>query len=184
MVADPEFSRIVKIDDIGPGELKLELRADVPALAGVAERLGLSRLKELSAKVTLSRQDQHDTRVCVDFSANLVQCCVVSLEDVATEIVDTFSVIYSSERGPSDEDDDVVIDAFEDDPPEPVIDGCIDVGELVVQHLSLVIDPYPRAPGAVAPEGSEEALAEEDEAASKNPFAVLKRIRRGSSGDE
>ena len=39
----------------------------------------------------------------------------------------------------------------EEDPPEPIRAGRMELGELVAQHLSLALDPYPRKPGAELP---------------------------------
>lgn len=180
MVADPEFSRFVEVDDIGPKELKFELQAGEPALRGVADRLGLERLNVLTAKVTLRRRGRDGIRVSVDFSADLVQSCVISLESVPSVVTDKFSVICGDETGESD-DTNVVIDAMVDDPPEPIVDGRIDVGELIVQHLSLAMDPYPRAPGVIAEEGGVvENIAVGDsgnEIESESPFSVLEGLR-------
>ena len=40
----------------------------------------------------------------------------------------------------------------EEDGPDPIIDGKIDLGELAAEHFALALDPYPRKPGvAFAP---------------------------------
>jgi hypothetical protein len=180
-VTDPEFHRLVRVEDIGLKELRLDLRAAPPALRGVAGRLGLERLNALSAKVSLCRRGREGIGVSVDFSADLVQFCVISLESVPSVVTETFVVICGVETDELD-DRDVVIDPMVDDPPEPIVDGLIDVGELIVQHLSLAMEPYPRAPG-VAP--LEEQDASENKAAgaddegivSESPFSVLKGLR-------
>jgi hypothetical protein len=184
-VADPDFSRIVMIDDIGPTELILDLRAGQAALEGVASRLGLERLEVLSSRITVRRRGRDGARVSVDFSANLVQCCVLSLEEVPSVVSESFSVLFGGEDGEAD-DRDIVIDPLADDPPEALLDRRIDVGELVVQHLSLMIDPYPRAQGAViSKEGHRDGMpgGEADDTAEENPFAVLKGVPTSDDGD-
>ena len=62
----------------------------------------------------------------------------------------------------------VVLDAEAEDV-EPLVAGAIDIGEAVAQQLSLALDPFPRAPEALAlsaepPQGE----------AVDSPFAVLK----------
>lgn len=183
MISDPEFSRVVKVDDIGSKEMKIELQAEEPALRGVADRLGLERLNVLTAKITMRRRGQEGIRVNVDFSADLVQSCVMSLKSVPSLVADTFLVICGDEIDELD-DTNVAFDPMVDDPPEPIVDGRIDVGELIVQHLSLAMDPYPRAPGVTsADEGSAvENVAEggdDEETESESPFAVLEGLRVG-----
>jgi len=84
---------------------------------------------------------------------------------------------------PKDEDE-IEIDPniSEEDIPEPMFNGRIDIGELAAQHLSLALDPYPHAEG-VEFEGFGEADEDEDgddpdEPEKPNPFAALERLKR------
>ena len=57
------------------------------------------------------------------------------------------------------------------DPPEPIINGLIDLGRLATDALFLAIDPYPRKPDVVF----EQAVA--DDSPEDHPFAALKVLR-------
>ena len=59
--------------------------------------------------------------------------------------------------------------------PEPLVDGQIDLGEVVAQFLAVAMDPYPRKDDAELPESiqSEEAA----EADKPNPFAQLAGLK-------
>ena len=57
------------------------------------------------------------------------------------------------------------------DPPEPIVNGIIDLGRLATDALFLGIDPYPRKPDAVF-EPPVEADDPED-----HPFAALKALQ-------
>ena len=59
------------------------------------------------------------------------------------------------------------------DPPEPFVNGVIDLGRLATDALFLAIDPYPRRPDAVF-----EPLAEVKDPAA-HPFAALKTLQSG-----
>jgi hypothetical protein len=49
---------------------------------------------------------------------------------------------------PGDEDKiDIEVKLNEDDPPEPIVDGIIDLGAVTLEFLALALDPYPRKPG-------------------------------------
>ena len=62
----------------------------------------------------------------------------------------------------------------DEDEPDPIIEGKIDLGALAAEFFALGLDPYPRKPGA-----SFELNAKPEPADS--PFAVLaKRAKRGS----
>ncbi len=69
----------------------------------------------------------------------------------------------------------VEIDPNADDPPDPIEGGRIDLGALVVEHLALEIDPFPRKPGVVfePPAGGE----------PPSPFAALRDFKaKGEEG--
>jgi hypothetical protein len=61
------------------------------------------------------------------------------------------------------------------DPPEPIVDGVIDLGRLATDVLFLAIDPYPRKGDAVF-----EAPAEIVDPA-EHPFAALKALQTGGA---
>ncbi len=57
------------------------------------------------------------------------------------------------------------------DPPEPIVNGVIDLGRLATDALFLGIDPYPRRPDAVF---EPPAVAADPE---DHPFAALKALQ-------
>jgi hypothetical protein len=61
----------------------------------------------------------------------------------------------------------------DEDDPDPVIDGKIDLGSLTAEVFALGLDPYPRKPGVELVAPAEQALAD-------SPFAALaaKRSKR------
>ena len=61
----------------------------------------------------------------------------------------------------------------EHEDPEPIVDGRINLGELVTQYLSLAIEPYPRS------EEAKKILEENNNSmpARENPFAALKTLK-------
>ena len=186
--AMPEFSRPVKVDAADADGMALSLEANVAECTALAERLDLWSLSDLRAELSCRRTAEGLIRLNVQFSANVIQSCVVSLDLVTGQIVDRFSVLCEGdgarrpERG-ADVDGEFFLDPFGDDPLEPLADGKIDVGELVAQHLSLALNPYPRASGMEGkvdiayPEydGDPGGVNEERE----NPFSALAACRAG-----
>jgi hypothetical protein len=75
----------------------------------------------------------------------------------------------------------------EQDDPEPITDGKIDLGELVSQFLSLSINPFPHAPGVELPEEQEgDGPVRMSAGNAPNPFAALKdwKARRDTEGSK
>ena len=169
----PEFSRPVAIDEIGPEGVAPEVEADPAERAALARRFGLVSLDLLKAWATVFPVSRSLFRVEARFEAELVQTCVVTLDPFPVRVEDAFSALFG-EGGPGlaalvsgDEDE---------DEPEPIEGGAIDLGETVAQHLALALDPYPRKPGASLP--TEYAAGAEEAASGRvKPFAGLAALK-------
>ncbi len=103
-------------------------------------------------------------RLSAELDAEVMQACVVTLEPVASRVEEEFSLLY----GGVEETREVVLDA-EAEIVEPLEDGVIDIGEAVAQQLSLALDPFPRAPEALALPPSRR----QEPPSRYSPFAVL-----------
>jgi hypothetical protein len=63
----------------------------------------------------------------------------------------------------------------DEEPPETLLDGKLDLGAIATEFLLLGIDPYPRKPGA------EFAPVKADDASAK-PFAALEALKKRPGG--
>ena len=161
-----------KIPDTG---LHREIEADPVAREAMAE---LAEVREiLSAHATFDVTLGRDGRVHVAgrVRARVGQTCVVTLDPIETEIDEAIDLEFAPpEQIPQLSD---LVDAAEEgeeeipDPPEPIINGMIDLGRVATDALYLAIDPYPRKPGAVFEPKLEEVDPEE------HPFAALKALQ-------
>lgn len=140
----PEFSRPVEATRLNTPQ---RLKASEAECAAIAERLRLPEIASLEAELMLKRGRGDLVYVEGELRAALSQVCVVTLEPFATEIAAPVDATYTDGEGPLLNEN---LTLAEDDPdmPEPIINGKIDLGELVVQTLSLALDPYPRKAGA------------------------------------
>lgn len=178
MLATPEFSRTVSIDELSTGELQRHLSASQQELVALAERFGLAGLTGLEADAHLRAEEQGKIRVKVTFTADVLQSCVVTLEPVSARLNEEFEVVFAPETGDAGLDrDEIVIDVTETDPPEPLIGDSVDIGELVAQHLALAIDPYPRKAG-VDWRPDEATEPADDDGQAESPFAVLAGLKK------
>lgn len=175
----PEFSRPIRADQVGRGPRRRRIEATPAECARLARRLGVAELKRLTAELALQRGAGGRIELTGEFEAELVQLCVVSLEPVPARIAERFSFeLVEPPPGGEPEVVETVIALDAGEPPEPIRDGVIDLGEAVVQQLAVAIDPYPRAPDAVAGwPGKESEHA--DPAAGRHPFAGLDSARKG-----
>ena len=112
--------------------------------------------------------------------AEVTQSCVVSLEPIEATVDEPVDVRFAppkaADRKASEEQEALTLSLAEEDEPDPVIDGKIDLGALAAEFFALGLDPYPRKPGAILDE--ESANSEPTD----SPFAGLAQ-RAKSGGD-
>lgn len=177
VVPRPEFSRPITVDAVSDRPLTKELAANADERAALARRFGLVSLDRFEASLEL-RLERGSTaiRVLGRFEADLVQSCVVTLAPVPARLVETVDLLYSLGGRGESQGEEVLIDVDQDDPPETIGPGGLDLGEALAQQLAVALDPYPRAEGAdiEALEWSASADAEGDE----GPFAALAQLRQ------
>lgn len=171
-----EFSRPVPVEQIGVQETARKIAANAAERARLADRFDFVALDRLEAELWLQRQGS-TVRVRGRLVADLTQTCVVTLDPVPASVEQEVNVLFSAGR--DDGAAEHVIDMAAADPPEPIVGGCIDLGETVAQQLAMAVDPYPRSPAAaaVAAEAADEpaVVVGSDRV---NPFQVLTRLRK------
>lgn len=151
----------------------------------VSKRLGIVSIEELVATVKMERNTSNQViYVHGELKAKITQNCVVTAEPLEEDVSGEFEGWFADttqavsfekvrrERLSQKEQEDLPI-MDESDDPEPIIEGKIDIGELVVQNLSLQLNPYPKKQGVnLGLEASEDQ--ENDQYDYTNPFAKLK----------
>ncbi len=143
----------------------LDLLADDQVRAKIASVAGLIAVKELEAHFDLVRIGKEGLRVRGQVTGLVAQACVVTLERVENRVTEPVDVTYLPADAATGAT--ATVHTLEDeDPPEFLRDGTIDLGTLAVEFLLLGLDPYPRAPGAALPEPAAE---QHDD----RPFAAL-----------
>jgi uncharacterized metal-binding protein YceD (DUF177 family) len=138
--------------------------------AALARRFGLVAIARLEAELRLEA-DGAAIDAVGRLSADIVQSCAVSGEDLPVTIDEPLTLRFVPERAIADEE----IELAEDELDEiPFAGHLFDLGEAVAQSLALAVDPY-----AVGPE-AERARKEAgllDESAG-GPFAALAALKR------
>jgi uncharacterized metal-binding protein YceD (DUF177 family) len=149
-------------------------QADLPAIAAF---LGVASVEALEASYSLSRNGE---RVKLEgiIKASLHQSCVVTLDPFPIELNVPIKLDFAPEAeiaamAKPSEDDEIDIEVLlnEEEPPESIVDGVIDLGAVTLEFLALSLDPYPRKPGVAFSEPAPETPAE-------SPFAALLQLKR------
>ncbi len=158
------FSEIVRVNEIGAG-LERHLVPDDAAKTRIIKALDLASLTTFEADLKVA-----PARVGWTLSgrvkAKLEQTCGITLEPLPVEIDERFSVDLVEAVEPEPDEIEVTL---EDDAPDVIEDGRIDLGQYAVEQLALTLDPFPRKPGA--------EFVQPEEPAEISPFAVLKAFK-------
>ncbi len=174
-----EFSRPVRISDMGKAGLEFPTTASEAERAALAKRLGVLSLNDLEVQIRVQHWRKGGAQLTAQVKGNWTLECVVSLEPFDQSFEDTLEVQYADPRDkilmPGD-DGELILDPSNDDIPEIVEGGSFDVGEAVAQHLGLILDAYPRKPGV--------GFADIDtEPKEKSPFSVLEGFKTAANDD-
>lgn len=169
---EPEFSRHVSAKDLPNLGTSYEIKANDVERAALARRFNLPEIGHLRAEMNLRPVIGGPlVRLTGRLSAKLTRVCGVSLEHFETEVNADFERLYGPESVVHEREED--IDPEADEPPDPFIQGGIDLGEAVAEELSLALDPFPKKPGAAFADITDQ----EEESSRNNPFAVLASLR-------
>jgi len=163
---------VAQIPDTG---LHREIEADRAARDAMAAVAGLREILSASASLDLTLEKAGRVHVAGRVRARVGQTCVVSLDPIENDIDEAIDLIFAPPEQIRElaelVDEAAESDAEIPDPPEPIVNGVIDLGRLATDALFLGIDPYPRRPDAVF-EPMVEAPDPED-----HPFAALKALQ-------
>jgi uncharacterized metal-binding protein YceD (DUF177 family) len=169
----PEFSRPIAIDSLGMIEKTFTIAATPEECQALTGRFGILGVDSLSAVIKMKLKSGGEmVQLRGEFTADVRQTCVITLEPVPQHLEEAFEMLYGPE--PDEDGEEIVIDMDVQDPPEPIVGGCIDIGEAAAEHLALALDPFPRASGAVF-ESSEEPVPEPPK---PSPFAALASLKK------
>ncbi len=177
---EPEFSRPLEVNATKELDAIHPIRATAAERAALAERLGIKSLGSLDAEVRLSSvRNGALIRLSTDFTADVIQACVVSLEPVASRIEASFERLYDPSATPAEIDGEAGL-SLDEALPEPLIGGVLDLGEIITEELALELNPFPRAPGVdfheFLPESGESKEKEDEKPGG--PFAGLAKLVR------
>ncbi len=187
--------RPLDVHKIPDGGLDWTITASSDECVDIAAEAGLEAVGALVA--TFHIQHRAGGRLAVDgtLAATITQTCTVSLEPFETQVERPIELTFApaapvvelpqaftrARRRTSDREREtaparpVVVPGNDDqqDPPDPIIDGRIDLGAAALEFLTLSLDLYPRKPGV---HFDDVVVGDKDEA-PPSPFAALARIK-------
>ena len=187
--ADPDakpaapFSRPYLADSVRDGGDFVKIAATEAECAGLALLLRVVAVRGLSADMKVTRSGRYGVRVTGEVRAHVTQTCVVSLEPFEVACREEIDIRFAPEADSAKAHAKAAAEmkaaiesgaalAVGEDPPDPIIDGKVDLGAVAGEFLGLGLDPYPRRPGAVFAPLSDEPAPLPDRV---SPFAILQK---------
>jgi uncharacterized metal-binding protein YceD (DUF177 family) len=175
----PLLSRTIDTGRIGDAGVAEHIEATEAERAAIAAGFKLIAVDSLSADLDVHRSAAGLIVIDGMVRADVVHTCVVSLEPAPQRIDEPFHLTLapagSKEAPPEPKPGAEILVDPEADLPEPVAGPTIDLGAIVLEHFSLALDPYPRAPGAKLPAEPETGADDPIE----SPFAALAGLKAG-----
>ena len=192
----PAFTRPRDVASVPVKGLSVTIEPVASDYPAIAAQCGVPAVASLRVTYKVMPRAGGRYEVIGDLKARATQVCVVSLEpfesDLTGEIDLTFAPtpavldqwfeIEAPRRGRRGEPEKVArppreaspspVNEDQPDPPDPIVDGRIDLGAIALEFLVLALDPYPRKPG-VAFDG----VAGGDDPPEPTAFAGLARLR-------
>lgn len=166
----------ISVEDIPETGAHVEIEAPDAARADLAKIAGLRGLPHLSAVFDLARRGA-GVHVRGQVHARLSQTCVVTLEPIDNELEEMIDLVFAPKADKADAA--AIADQAPDneEPPEPLVGGQLDLGAIATEFLLLGIDPYPRKAGA-------EFLPMKAETEGGRPFAALEALKKRLGGSQ
>jgi len=165
------WSLPVVVEDIPETGLHIDAEAPAEVRPQLAKLAGLRSLPRISGTFDLMRQGA-GVRIAGRVNARVGQICVVTLEPIESDLEEPVDLVFAPAAASETADHGSADGKTSDkDPPEPLIDGRLDLGAVATEFLLLGIDPYPRKAGAQFG-----ALKSDDDIA--RPFAALEALKK------
>ena len=166
---DLPYSEPVRLHQVAGG-VQRTLEPDAAARARIVKALDLAALDSFTAEMNLAPSPA-GWRLSGRVRASLAQTCGITLEPLPLEIDASFALTLAEAV---DEESEEIVITMDDESPDLIENGQIDLGQYAVEQLALKLDPFPRKPGA--------EFVQPPEPAEISPFAVLKRLRSSDEG--
>lgn len=166
------LSETLRINEIGSSVTR-QIQPQAEICRQIARSLDLLALDSLDAVLTVTPA-REGWRLTGRITAEVVQACGITLEPLPVSIDRDF-VIDLVDRLPDGESDREIEVSVDDDAPDLIENGKIDLGQYVVEQLVLSLDPFPRKPGA--------EFVQPPEPVEISPFSVLKQFKRPDAKD-
>ena len=168
------FSYQIIVDKLPKTEQHYVFKADAEGCQRIKEILKIPGVKSFSADIRLILD--HKTNILKLWGraeAELILESVISLEHFSKKYKNEFELTYDTKatlKSQREEEEEISID---DNVPDVVINGKIDLSDIAIEQIALIMEDYPRKEG----EKFDFKPDFNPEEGRQTPFAVLKKLK-------
>ena len=168
------FSYPIKIDELNQNRYKFELNADADELKDITAVLQVENVKMFKAEIFLKLNiKEHLMKVWGNVAAKIELKSVISLENFVKDFDVPFELMFDTKATYQDIKD--MEAGINDDVPDIIENGRINLADRAIEQIALNLDDYPRAEGEVFDFSQ---YAEVEPIKKDNPFAVLEKLKK------
>ncbi|MGH6812816.1 MAG: YceD family protein [Methylocella sp.] len=172
------LTRMLVVETVPDTGLDIRLCANETECAALADAYGLVAVQTFEAGFHVRKQGPQRYKVSGVLHALVTQTCAVSLEPFETLVRAPVDVDFAPSDQPLGEPAGqkkavrgaAAKFAGQQDPPDPIFGGNIDLGALAAEFLAQNLDPYPRKPGVTF----EDTNVGGEASGTDSPFAILR----------
>lgn len=164
--------RLLLVSDVPPGGKTIKVAFSPQECAIVAKQLDLPAVATIAAVLRAEHFGADGVAITGSIDATFSYSCVVSLEPFETAQKFPVEIRFSPDGvDPFDEGDaiEALLDGEGEDLPDRLVDGKVNLSDVVFEFFALGLDPYPRKPGVAF----EPPVAGDE----TGPFAALAKLK-------
>ena len=164
------FSYPIKIEDLKQSDYKYELTADSAELEDITQVLQVEKVHEIFLKLN---NRANNLRVWGNVFAKIELKSVITLDNFIKNYNVPFELNFDTRATYNDIKE--LECNIEDEVPDIIENGCINLADIAIEQIALNLEDYPRAEGEVF----DSALyGDSEEPKKENPFAVLAKLKK------
>jgi len=172
------LSRVMRVEAIPRDGQVVAIEATPAERESLASFCQLPAIAALTATLRVEPWGRSGARVSGAVHGEVTQTCIVSLDPFPATVDEQVDVRFApqtaAKSGSTATNEAQTLSLADEDEPDPIVDGTIDLGALTAEFLALGLDPYPRKPGVAF----DAARARSEP--TDSPFAaLLQRDKRG-----
>lgn len=168
------FSYPIKIEDLKQSDYKYELTADSAELEDITQILQVEKVHEFKAEIFLKLNNRaNNLRVWGNVFAKIELKSVITLDNFIKNYNVPFELNFDTRATYNDIKE--LECNIEDEVPDIIENGCINLADIAIEQIALNLEDYPRAEGEVF-DGT--LYGDSEEPKKENPFAVLAKLKK------